>query len=139
MFRKEEVADSARISHITGGGILTCEIHRRATLAQESVLLGNELVSVLRRRAKNLLDFPDDNDACEHLLHLLTVDGLGGVPYGTVGRHHRLWGQVVCIVTSFGTLGAGTEPWRYLRTSSRQRRKSEKQIHQNNTTHHLKR
>lgn len=121
MFRKEEVADIAHISHITGGAILTCEIHRRATLAQESVLLGNELVSVLRRRAKNLLDFPDDNDACEHLLHLLTVDGLGGVPYGTVGRHHRLWGQVVRIVTSFGTLGAGTE---VLRTSSRQRKKN---------------
>ena len=38
------------------------------------------------------LDLPDDQDAGEHVLQLLSDDGLGGVPDGAVGCHHRLRG-----------------------------------------------
>ena len=78
------------------------------------MLSGSRFVSVPLRRTDNLLDFSDHDDACQHLLHLLTAEGLGGVPYGTVGRHHRLRGQVVGVVATFGTLRAGTDDGRTL-------------------------
>lgn len=62
-------------------------------------------VHVDRRHGDGFLDLSHHDDACEHVLHLLTCDWLSGVPYGTVGRHDGLWRQVVRVVTPLSTLG----------------------------------
>lgn len=62
-------------------------------------------VHVDRRHGDGFLDLSHHDDACEHVLHLLTRDWLSGVPYGTVGRHDGLWRQVVRVVTPLSTLG----------------------------------
>ena len=52
----------------------------------------------------SFLDLSHDKAASEEGLHLLSVDWLGGVPQGAVGRHHGFRVQVEGVVAAFSTL-----------------------------------
>lgn len=65
------------------------------------------LAHVVRTGADDLLDLSDHDDAGEHVLHLLTGEGLRRVPHRAVGRHHGLRGHVVRVVASLDALRAG--------------------------------
>lgn len=81
-------------------------------------LLPQALLDGACRHGEGFLDLAHDEDAGQHLLHLLAGDGLGRVPDGAVGGHHRLRGQVERIVPTLrclrtdaehGTCSAGSE------------------------------
>lgn len=57
------------------------------------------------RHGKGFLDLSHCQNPSQHLLHVLLADGLGGVPDGAVGSHHRLRRQVEGVVPSLHTLG----------------------------------
>lgn len=66
-----------------------------------------DLAHGIRTGADDLLDLSDYNDAGQHLLHLLSREGLRRVPHRAVGCDDGLRCHVVCVVTSLHALRTG--------------------------------
>ena len=81
--------------------VITNDVH-----VHESVVYCDGHVSLLQvdDHCDGFLDLPDDQDAGEHVLQLLSDDGLGGVPDGAVGCHYRLRRQVESVVAALSAL-----------------------------------